>query len=107
MCYSQSYDDAPVYRVSVLVPFAKVPELPRALNRYARPDLASAKEAVYDLGSVQAWSQREALRLASERFNIPAGATSIRVSSYTETESPLVEPLDPAERRRPVKRARG
>lgn len=109
MCYSQSYDHAPVYRVSYTIPLAKLPNLTGNVNvRVTAPDYDIEKaEAIRDVGTVQAWSQREALRIASERFDFPAAATSIRVSSYTETETPLVEPLDPAERRRPEKRARG
>lgn len=112
MSYSQSYDDAPVYRVSYTIPISKVCGSPTIIGLSApviSPDgkLIIESEVMRDVGTVQAWSQREALRLASERFDFPAAATSIRVSSYTETETPLVEPLDPAKRRRPVKRARG
>lgn len=91
MCYSPSYDDAPVYKV--------------LYERGSKMQMG-AKELV-SIGTVQAWSQREALRLASERFNIPAAATAVIVASYSDTEAPLVEPLDPAQRRRPVKRTRG
>lgn len=109
MCYSQSYDDAPVYRVSYTIPVAKVPAIPERLKTCAASGVACTREAlnVIDVGTVQAWSQREALRLASERFDFPAAATSIRVSAYSDTETPLVEPLDPEKRRRPVKRSRG